>query len=129
MVVIECRDEVVGAFDEARRRNVATIRDAWRRLSVRDLIRFRIEREIEARHESGGARCPSDPPTLMDRLAGTPGGGLDAAVVARRAHEAFEAGLYFVIVNGRQVEALDEIVPLDATNEAVFLRLVPLQGG
>lgn len=129
MAVIECRDEVVGAFDEARRRTVATIRDASRMLSVRDLIRFRVEREIEARHERDGGCRPSDPPTLMDRLAGTPGGRLDAALVAARAHEAFEAGRYFLIVNGRQVETLDETVPLDATNEAVFLRLVPLQGG
>ena len=54
---------------------------------------------------------------------------VDDDVAVGVALEAFEDGLYFVLVDGRQYESLDEQVPVDADSRVTFLRLVPLAGG
>ncbi|WP_265562239.1 hypothetical protein [Sphingomicrobium arenosum] len=58
-------------------------------------------------------------------------GGLDGFTdqLAERAFAAFTAGKLLLIVNDAQVTDLDEEIPLHTANEAVFFKLVPLQGG
>jgi hypothetical protein len=53
----------------------------------------------------------------------------DAATEADRAYRAFERGVFAVLVGGRQVERLDEEVPLRVGEPVVFLRLTALVGG
>ena len=43
--------------------------------------------------------------------------------------ESFEDGVYFVLIDGRQYESLDEQVNVAADSRVSFLRLVPLAGG
>jgi len=47
----------------------------------------------------------------------------------KKALEAFANNGFFVIVDGHQVEELDEVIPLRETSEVHFLKLVPLVGG
>ena len=46
-----------------------------------------------------------------------------------RALSAFEAGRIIVMVDGRQVERLDEVLTLGLTSKVTFIRLVALVGG
>lgn len=45
------------------------------------------------------------------------------------AEQAFVAGRYYLLLDDRQADDLDEAVDLDRTSEATFLLLTPLQGG
>ncbi len=54
---------------------------------------------------------------------------VDADQAVGTALEAFEDGLYFVVIDGRQYESLDEQVAVGADSRVTFLRLVPLAGG
>lgn len=49
--------------------------------------------------------------------------------VVHAALEAFEDGLYFVFIDDRQIETLDERVTVGAGSRVRFLRLVALAGG
>jgi hypothetical protein len=49
--------------------------------------------------------------------------------IVDRALAAFARGKIFIIVNDRQITALDEEIPIEETTEAVFLKLVQLKGG
>ena len=46
-----------------------------------------------------------------------------------RALEAFEANGFFLLVNDRQVESLDQVVPIQETTTVSFVKLVQLVGG
>ncbi len=52
---------------------------------------------------------------------------LDKAIEA--GFEGFRKQAFFVIVNGRQVTALDEAFSLTPETEITFVKLLPLQGG
>ncbi len=58
-------------------------------------------------------------------------GGLDGYVdkIIEKALAAFSAGKLLLIVNDKQVSSLDEMIPIQESNNAVFLRIVPLRGG
>jgi hypothetical protein len=45
------------------------------------------------------------------------------------AHEAFEDGLYFVVVDDEQVEKIDQQIYLRPDSRVTFIRLTPLAGG
>ena len=47
----------------------------------------------------------------------------------KKAVQAFENGVYVVLVNGRQVDSLDETLTLQEANKIAFVRLMPLAGG
>lgn len=48
---------------------------------------------------------------------------------AAAAERAFQDGRYFVLLNDRQAENLDETIDLARTTEVTFLLLTPLKGG
>ena len=56
-------------------------------------------------------------------------GMVDADTAVAAALEAFEDGLYFVFVDGNQVENLDSHLQLVPGSAITFLRLVALAGG
>lgn len=98
-------DEEVEAFRERRRD---------RRL-VRVVSREEIELGLEAGRVSAG---------------GTLGGGrVDEEEAVAVAHQAFEDGVYLVLIDGRQHETLEDQVLLSEDSTVTFLRLVALVGG
>ena len=135
-------DEVFGAADPAARRvERPTLRLSAQDVTVANLIRFRIETERD-RQEDGllalaaprpkAERALNAAPTLARSFANprTPdlqSVDLDGAVAA--ATEAFEHGRFLILVNDRQITSLSEPIALSDVNEAVFLRLMPLQAG
>ena len=54
---------------------------------------------------------------------------LDPALEVEKALRAFAAGTYVILVDGRRVERLDEVVPFAPGTKVTFLRLMPLVGG
>ncbi|MFI9366452.1 hypothetical protein ACIG5E_36175 [Kitasatospora sp. NPDC053057] len=116
-------------------------RDAWRlpvaeeRLTLRELIRRRVHREV-AEHNAGrpGVFHGLVQPTPAERtLDGHRQPEADRAVDPERqflsAVEAFGRNGFLVLVGDRQVEELDAELDLRADTEVSFLKLVPLVGG
>jgi hypothetical protein len=103
-------------------------------VSVRDLVRFRVREEV-ARHNSRPAPVfrglvqPADSEVELNGYRLREKRKLDWAKQADVAVKAFEKNGYFVIVDGRQVESVEEHVKVKAGTEVFFVRLVPLVGG
>lgn len=53
----------------------------------------------------------------------------DRAKLIETVEEAFTSNRFFVLLDDRQAEDLDQEVEIDRTGEALFLLLTPLQGG
>jgi hypothetical protein len=123
-------DEVPGENREVR----GTVTVEMPTITVRELIRARLELELErSRDEAAGRGTPIW--LAMPRGAARPHAGPaepvqpDIEAMIGVALAGFERGRFFVLVNDRQVTALDEVVPLANATEVTFLRLIPLQGG
>jgi len=103
-------------IDRVVRSEVAAFRE---RQAERRLARFLSERTLQEQAERGrvdfGGRDLHHP--------------VDPDAASGAALESFEDGLYFVVIDGRQCESLDEQVAVGADSRVTFLRLVPLAGG
>ena len=77
--------------------------------------------EIIAKAEHSTAKNPS-------RRATDPVEKRSAAEV-RKALSAFDSRSYYVTVDGRQVERLDDVIELRPDSKVTFIRLMPLVGG
>ena len=114
--------EVFGGADVGRR--VAhELEIELAEISAADLIRLRVETEFEAR-TAPAAISSTELKAYADRRPRAP---LEKAIADAR--RGLETNAFFLIVNGRQIRGLDEIVALDDVNSATFLKLVPLKGG
>jgi hypothetical protein len=76
--------------------------------------------EIVAQAQKGAVRYPSKPSQISQ---------IEVKAEVHRAIRAFEAGSYIILVNGQQVESLDEELTLSMNTKVIFLRLMPLVGG
>lgn len=54
---------------------------------------------------------------------------IDTQVEISRALDAFKRKTYIIVVDGRQVESLEDVLTLSATSKINFMRLTPLVGG
>ena len=104
------------------------------KVTLRDLIQQRIRQEVEEfnRNQSDvfcGLIQPTDTERVLNGYRLKTRRQLNWEHQYTKALEAFEKNGFFVIVDGQQVEDLDEIIPLRETSEVHFLKLVPLVGG
>lgn len=108
------------------------------RASVRELIRARVELEVERQGDKVVARGPAESApggdrgaygfgSIFLRVRGKQSGDLESLV--EEAERGFALGRYFILLDDRQAESLDDEIDLDRTGEATFLLLTPLQGG
>lgn len=119
--------------------------------TIRDLIRARVELEVErARDQTGfalasrlkGLIVPGPVETALNgdrgayglgamfmRVDGDEGGRHRLDKLIANAEEGFSLGRYFILFDQHQAEGLDEVIDLDKTGGATFLLLTPLQGG
>ncbi|HEX8326680.1 MAG TPA: hypothetical protein VF629_04005 [Hymenobacter sp.] len=103
-------------------------------LTVRELIARRVHDEVRAYNElqTGvfqGLVQPSESEKELNGYRLRPHKLIDAEQQVYRALEAFQQNGFFVLVNDRQVESLDEEVWLGSGATASFLKLTPLVGG
>jgi hypothetical protein len=104
------------------------------KLTLRDLIQQRIRQEVEEfnRNQSDvfcGLIQPTDTERVLNGYRLKTRRQLNWENQYAKVLEAFEKNGFFVIVDGQQIEELDEVIPLRETSEVHFLKLVPLVGG
>jgi hypothetical protein len=90
-----------------------------RRREERRFVRILTERQIE----EGLTRGRVDPGGRVQQ------GAVDVSASVAAALQAFEDGLYLVILDGEELRELDREVHLRPTSHLVFVRLVMLAGG
>ena len=103
-------------------------------LTVRELIAQRVHDEVAAYNERQtgvfqGLVQPTDSERVLNGYKMRPAKLIDAEKQVYRALEAFQQNGFFLLVNERQVESLDELVWLGEGATASFVKLTPLVGG
>lgn len=103
-------------------------------LTVRELITQRVHDEVTAYNDeqSGtfqGLVQPTESERTLNGFRLRPRRLIDAEQQVYRALEAFQQNSFFVLVNERQAESLDEQVWLGEGATASFVKLTPLVGG
>jgi hypothetical protein len=104
------------------------------KVTLRDLIQQRIRQEVEEFNRSQsdvfcGLIQPTDTERVLNGYRLKTRRQLSWENQYEKALEAYKHNGFFVIVDGQQVESLDEVLPLRETSEVHFLKLVPLVGG
>ncbi|MBI5932035.1 MAG: hypothetical protein HY862_22195 [Chloroflexi bacterium] len=82
---------------------------------------YLTDTQVKQQAQTGAIRYPSK------KISDLP--EIDLAVEIDKAITAFENQTYMIVVDGRQVEGLDEVLKLQPTSKITFLRLTPLRGG
>ncbi|MBC6610885.1 hypothetical protein H8B15_08115 [Hymenobacter sp. BT507] len=103
-------------------------------LTVRELISRRVQQEVTTYNaRQVGVFSGLVQPTMSERVLNgfrlRQPKPIDAEEQLYKALEGFQQNGYFVLVNDRQVESLDEEVWLGAGATASFIKLTPLVGG
>jgi hypothetical protein len=103
-------------------------------LTVGALIARRVHAEVAAYNarQSGpfqGLVQPTASERVLNGYRLRPSHLIDAEQQVYRALEAFQQNAFFVLVNDRQAESLDEEVWLGEGATASFLKITPLVGG
>ncbi|UOG76194.1 hypothetical protein MTX78_06250 [Hymenobacter tibetensis] len=103
-------------------------------LTVRDLIAQRVQQEVANYNVQQldvyqGLVQPTDSERILNGFRLRKAKLIDAEEQVYKALEGFQQNGYFILVNDRQVESLDEEVWLGAGATASFIKLTPLVGG
>jgi hypothetical protein len=103
-------------------------------ITVRELIEQRVRQEVEAYNQRNddvfpGLIQPTDSERVLNGYRLKKNHRIDAEKQLYRALEAFQQNGFFILVNDRQVETLDEPIWLGAGATASFVKLTPLVGG
>ncbi len=107
---------------------------ASERITVRELIERRVTQEVEEYNRSQpeyfqGLVQPTDAERVLNGYRLRKKRQLDAAEQRARAIEAFGHLGFFVLVDDRQVDTLDDEITVTPRTEVSFVKLVPLVGG
>lgn len=102
--------------------------------TARDLIRERVRQEVERYNTTlpelfQGLVQPEESERLLNGFRMKAARPLDWAVQFQRACSSFEGNGFLMIVDGRQVSELDQMVEVRTGSEVQFVKLVPLVGG
>ena len=107
------------------------------RITVRDLIRERIYQEVSeynfrSRRAGGlfrGLVQPTDTERTLNGFKVPKNRDIDWEAQFAQAIDAFGRNGYFILVNDRQAEALDETIVISSSTHVSFVKLTPLVGG
>ena len=108
------------------------------RITVRDLIRERVYQEVSdynfrSRREGGllfrGLVQPTDAERSLNGFKVPKNRDIDWEAQFARAVDAFTRNGFFILVDERQAEALDETIVISPSTHVSFVKLTPLVGG
>ena len=104
------------------------------RVTVRELIRSRVYQEVQDYNRRQpetfrGLVQPTDAEQTLNGFRVRNHRQLDWKQQFEKACDAFERHGFFVLVNDRQPDSLDEELTIDPTKTVTFVKLVPLVGG
>ena len=127
----------VKIYDEApggARRPAATLRLASEQVTVRDLIRRRVEQEVAAFNARAddvfqGLIQPSGAERMLNGFKLKKRRALDPEKQVQIAEQAFANNGFILLFDDRQVDDLDETVTVTDGCSATFIKLTPLVGG
>ena len=107
---------------------------AAERISVRDLIERRVTQEVEEYNRAQpeyfqGLVQPTDAERVLNGYRLRQKRMLDAAEQRAKAIEAFQRSGFFVLVDDRQLDRLEDEIAVRPDTEVRFVKLVPLVGG
>ena len=103
-------------------------------VSVRELIRLRVFQEVEEYNSKTPETFrmlvqPGEAERTLNGFKFSKPRQVDPQAQFEKAVEAFEGNGFLVLVDDRQVEALDDEIALRPETDISFLKLVPLVGG
>ncbi len=104
------------------------------RMAVREIIRARIWQEVQDHNQQRGEVFrglvqPSGAERMLNGAKPREPRLIDWEAQYRRACEAFETNGFFVLIEDRQAESLDEEFDIGVETEVQFVKLTPLVGG
>jgi hypothetical protein len=107
---------------------------ASERISVRELIERRVAQEVEEYNRAQpeyfqGLVQPRDAERVLNGYRLREKRMLDAREQCAKAVEAFERAGFFLLVDDRQLDRLDDVIAVRPDTEVRFVKLVPLVGG
>jgi hypothetical protein len=128
MLQLTIRDESTAPPREAHE---LTLELPEKRITVRELLRRRIEHEVAAYNSRETETFDGlvTPHPAERALNARPMRNIDAEAQIAAAVTAFERTRLLVIVDDRQVEDLDATLDLRPGSDVSFVKLVPLAGG
>jgi hypothetical protein len=114
--------------------NTLTLDCLTEHMTVRELIRARIYQEVQDYNQREpeyfrGLVEPSAAERVLNGYKLKAKRKIDWEEQFKRALEAFERNGFFVLVDNRQAESLDEQFEVKVDTEVSFVKLVPLVGG
>ena len=114
--------------------NTFTIDCLTERLTVRDLIKARIYKEVQDYNLKEpeyfrGLVEPTNAERMLNGYKLKAKRKIDWQEQYQRALESFERNGFFVLVGDRQAESLDQDFEVKLDTEVSFVKLVPLVGG
>jgi hypothetical protein len=103
-------------------------------ITVEDLIRARVYEEVRAHklHQPEffrGLIQPTEAERTLNGFEARQRRRIDPEKEFQKAIESFNRNGFFMLVNGRQVDELEEEIEIGAETTVTFLKLVPLVGG
>ena len=103
-------------------------------LSIKDIIAARVQKEVDKYNRQmpeyfNGLVQPTEAESTLNGYKMKQRKQIDAEKQVYIALDAFQRNVFFVLVNDRQVESLDEEVLLSNTSSVSFIKLTPLVGG
>ena len=104
------------------------------RISVRDILKRRIQEEVRQYNEElpgyfHGLVQPTDAESTLNGYRMRQRKQIDWEDQYQKALKAFENNGFFLLVDDRQVEKLDDEFAVTADTRISFVKLVPLVGG
>ena len=127
-VALKIVDQTLGVHPPISRE----LRLVSERITLRELLKRRIDEEVAELNAGGNDISPLVTPTEQERRLNGERPNRRAVDPERQlaaALEAFERNRFVVIVDHQQVLDLDQPIVVTATTEVRFLKLVPLVGG
>lgn len=106
-------------------------------ITVRELIRERVYQEVSeynfrSRREESvfrGLVQPTDAERALNGFKVPKGRDIDWEAQFRQAIDAFGRNGFFILVDDRQAEALEETIVIRPSTQVSFVKLTPLVGG
>ena len=125
---------IFDALLHGERKAAAGIRLDAGAVTLRDLIRSRLQQEVERYNQAlpetfQGLVQPEESEQILNGFRMKTKRPLNVDVQCRRAYLSFEKNGFLVLVDGKQVTELDSRLNLHEDSEIDFIKLVPLVGG
>jgi len=126
------RDETTASLGKTE--HSFTVHVSGEKISVRELIRLRVNQEVEEFNSRQPAVFrmlvqPNDTERTLNGYKFHKPRLVDAMTQYDKAIEAFEGNGFIVLADDYQIESLDDEIALRPETSVTFLKLVPLVGG